>query len=81
LSGALRVVHAAHRSGERSASKLEEVARTHLAAAGIEEVDYVAIADPNTLEPLVHTEDGAIVAVAARVGRTRLIDNVILGAP
>lgn len=81
LSGALRAVELAHQSGERSATKLEEIARAHLAAAGIEDVDYVAIAHPSTLEPLVHAEDGAIVALAARVGRTRLIDNVILGTP
>lgn len=81
LSGALRAVQSAHALGERSATKLEEIARAHLAGKGIDEVDYVAVADPNTLEPLSHAGDGAIVALAARVGRTRLIDNVILGTP
>ena len=81
LSGALRAVQAAHQAGERSATRLEEVARAHLAGHGIDEVDYVAIADPNTLEPLTHADAGSVVAVAARVGRTRLIDNVILGTP
>jgi pantoate--beta-alanine ligase len=81
LSGALRAVQSAHQTGERSASRLDAMARAHLAAHGIDEVDYVAIADPNTLEPLTHADVGSIVAVAARVGRTRLIDNVILGTP
>lgn len=81
LSGALRAVQSAHASGERSATKLEEIARAHLAEKGIDAVDYVAVADPNTLEPLSHADAGAIVALAARVGRTRLIDNVILGTP
>jgi len=81
LSGALRAVQAAHQAGERSATRLEEIARAHLASHGIDEVDYVAIADPKTLEPLTHADAGAVVAVAARVGRTRLIDNVILGTP
>ncbi|HJU68686.1 MAG TPA: pantoate--beta-alanine ligase [Gemmatimonadaceae bacterium] len=80
LSGALRAVQDAHRSGERSAARLEEIARAHLAERGIDAVDYVAVADANTLEPLTHAEAGSIVALAARVGRTRLIDNVILGA-
>jgi pantoate--beta-alanine ligase len=80
LSGALRAVRAAHASGERSAAKLEEVARAHLTERGVDAVDYVAVADPNTLEPLVQAHDGAIVALAARVGRTRLIDNMILGS-
>ncbi len=79
LSGALRAVQAAHASGERSAVTLEEIARAHLAERGVEDVDYVAVADPNTLEPLAQADAGAIVALAARVGRTRLIDNVILG--
>ncbi len=81
LSGALRAVQAAHQSGERSATRLEELARAHLAEHGVDEVDYVAVADPETLEPLTHAEVGSIVALAARVGRTRLIDNVILGTP
>lgn len=80
LSGALHAVQAAHAGGERSAARLEEVARAHLAERGVEAVDYIAIADPDTLEPLVQAHAGAIVALAARVGRTRLIDNVILGS-
>lgn len=81
LSGALRAVQSANASGERSAAKLEEIARAHLAEKGIDDVDYVAVADPTTLEPLSHADAGAIIALAARVGRTRLIDNVILGTP
>lgn len=79
LSGALRAVHRAHESGERSAARLEEIARAHLAEYGVTDVDYVAVADPSTLEPLGRADVGSIVALAARVGRTRLIDNVILG--
>jgi pantoate--beta-alanine ligase len=81
LSGALRAVVRAHAAGERSAAALEAMARAHLAQHGITEVDYVALAHPRTLEPLVQADAGAIVAVAARVGRTRLIDNMILGGP
>ena len=81
LSGALRAVQTAHLSGERNAARLDAIARAHRAEHGIDEVDYVAIADPNTLEPVTQAEVGSIVALAARVGRTRLIDNVILGTP
>ena len=80
LSQALRAVQKAHTAGERRAAKLEEIARAHLTEQGITDVDYVAIADPRTLEPLAQAEAGTIVALAARVGRTRLIDNVVLGA-
>jgi pantoate--beta-alanine ligase len=80
LWGALRAVQRAYESGARSAATLEAVAREHLAGQGVADVDYVAIADPKTLEPLTHASAGTIVALAARVGRTRLIDNVILGS-
>jgi pantoate--beta-alanine ligase len=43
-------------------------------------LDYAAIVDPDTLLPLADTSRGALVAVAAWVGTTRLIDNLILGA-
>ena len=80
LSRALRAVQSAYAAGERSATTLDAIARAQLAERGITEVDYVAIADPTTLDPMSHANDGTIVALAARVGRTRLIDNVILGA-
>lgn len=80
LSQALRAVQKAHELGERRAARLEEIARAHLTEQGITDVDYVALADPRTLEPVAQAEPGTIVALAARVGRTRLIDNVILGA-
>ena len=41
-------------------------------------VDYVSIADPDSFEELEALERSAVVAVAARVGKTRLIDNLVL---
>jgi pantoate--beta-alanine ligase len=81
LSRALRAVQDAYDSGERSARALEQIARTQLTEHGVAEVDYVAVADPRTLEPLADAAEGTVVALAARIGRTRLIDNVILGGP
>jgi pantoate--beta-alanine ligase len=80
LSGALRAVQGAYQQGERSAAALETKARTYLEGRGVTEIDYVAIADPESLEPVTQATDGTVVAIAARVGRTRLIDNVILGS-
>ena len=79
LSTALRAAADAYAAGERSGEALEKVARTQLAQHGIDDVDYVAVADPRTLEPVSRVAEGTVVAVAARVGRTRLIDNIILG--
>jgi pantoate--beta-alanine ligase len=41
--------------------------------------EYIAVADPDTLEPVAVADAGTVVMLAVRVGRTRLIDNVILG--
>jgi pantoate--beta-alanine ligase len=43
------------------------------------EPEYIELVDPDTLETLDEGRDGAVLAIAARVGETRLIDNVILG--
>jgi len=44
-------------------------------------LDYFEIVDPDTLDPVEHISRPALAAVAARVGSTRLIDNIILGLP
>ena len=41
-------------------------------------VDYISVVDPDTLEDVADVRGGALVAVAAFVGSTRLIDNVVL---
>jgi pantoate--beta-alanine ligase len=43
-------------------------------------LDYAVVVDPNTLLPVVDTAHGALVAVAAFIGKTRLIDNIVLAA-
>jgi pantoate--beta-alanine ligase len=42
-------------------------------------VDYLAIVDANTLLPVTSADTGTLVAVAAHVGSTRLIDNFLVG--
>jgi pantoate--beta-alanine ligase len=79
LSRALRGARSQWDAGERDAATLERAGRTVLADAGVAEVDYFAVADAESLEPTTHAAEGALVMVAARVGRTRLIDNVRLG--
>ena len=51
-------------------------ARNALAAAGFTDIDYVALVDAATLEPLDVVVGEARLAAAARLGRTRLIDNI-----
>jgi pantoate--beta-alanine ligase len=42
------------------------------------EPEYLALVDPDTMEPVTHLHASALLAVAAHVGSTRLIDNLIL---
>ena len=69
-------------TGERSAARVRDaVRRVWRAYPGVRE-DYVAVVDARSLEPLTTLASGrrALVAVAARVGRARLIDNFEWGA-
>jgi pantoate--beta-alanine ligase len=80
LSRALRAIERSFAGGERDASSLDWLARGVLSEESDVRLDYLAIVDPETLEPAPTARDGTVVAIAARVGATRLIDNVILGA-
>jgi pantoate--beta-alanine ligase len=79
LPAALRECEALFASGERD----PEVYRQRLHRAGGNGVflEYGEVVDPATLEPVQRVDAGAVCAVAARVGTTRLIDNAILGQP
>ncbi len=62
--------------GERDSRTAVAAARGELAAHDLE-AEYLEIVDPDTLEPVKRVERPVLVALAARVGRARLIDNVI----
>jgi pantoate--beta-alanine ligase len=79
ISRALRAVTAAYRAGERRAAALESVMQEAFRLSPGLAVEYIAIADPGTMEPVDRVGPETVVAVAARAGGTRLIDNVILG--
>jgi pantoate--beta-alanine ligase len=54
----------------------ESEAKRHLIAAGFSSVDYVAIRDAETLQPIVDLARPARILAAAWLGKTRLIDNM-----
>jgi len=64
--------------GERKADKLIAAAKKVVAEESSVRLDYFDIVDGDTLEPLPDTAAGALAAVAAHVGETRLIDNIVL---
>jgi pantoate--beta-alanine ligase len=80
LSRALQAVQAAFDAGERDVAKLESAGKLAMAAEPSVRLDYLSIVDPDTLEPANDFKRPALVAVAAWVGSTRLIDNRILNS-
>ena len=79
LSRALFAMRDAFRHGERRVESLLSSGRDVIDRERSVTIDYLAIADPVTLEPVEDADNGSVAMVAARIGRTRLIDNVVLG--
>jgi pantoate--beta-alanine ligase len=75
LSRALRAAEAAIGAGERDAAAIGATAR---AAMGDVEPEYLALVDPDSFQPVQNLNGRVLVAVAARIGDTRLIDNTII---
>jgi pantoate--beta-alanine ligase len=75
LSHGLRAAEAAVAGGERDAAAIAAAARAAMDAL---EPEYVALVDPDSFEPVQNVNGRVLVAVAARVGATRLIDNTII---
>ena len=64
--------------GRPAAAALQEIEQ-RLLAAGFAQVDYIALCDGETLAPLAAARPGSRLFAAARIGRTRLIDNWPVG--
>ena len=79
LSRALFLAEEMYAGGERKATEIRSAMRALLDATPLVTTDYVTVANPESLEELDLIQGGALVAVAARVGSTRLIDNILLG--
>jgi pantoate--beta-alanine ligase len=79
LPAALNAAHERAAAGERSTAALLNAAHERLHAFGVEP-EYVALVDRDTLEPLEELTDEGLLALAARIGEVRLIDNAVLTA-
>lgn len=79
LSAALALAQRAWGGGERRAERLLNVVRDTLRMYPGVAADYIAVCDPVHMAPVDDAPAGTIIALAARVGSTRLIDNVVLG--
>jgi pantoate--beta-alanine ligase len=80
LSRSLRRAQEMVEDGETTASRVRAAMEEMIAAEPLVAVDYVSVADDETLEEIERIKGPALALVAARVGTTRLIDNVRLKA-
>ena len=78
---ALAKAKAAYKEGERSGARLTELVKSTIESEPRARVDYVSVADADTFEKIEKIEERPVlIAVAAYLGKTRLIDNTVLNA-
>ncbi len=78
LSRALQLAADQIAAGQRQTQPIVAEMHALFAAAGITEIDYIALADPETLTPVAAIHDRVVALIAAKVGGTRLIDNRVI---
>jgi len=78
LSQALNWAREQVAAGERNVATLTEGMRQRITAAGPCVIDYVSIVDADELTPKQRVEGNCLIALAVRIGRTRLIDNIVV---
>ena len=81
LYRSLRAAEKAYLSGERSAENIRQIMSETIADEPLASAQYVSCADLLTLTELETITNGALLSMAVYVGKTRLIDNWILGKP
>jgi pantoate--beta-alanine ligase len=77
---ALKKVEELYERGEQSVSVLEKTMQGVLRSDPAIQIDYAVIVDSETLEPIEILENNGVALIAVRIGNTRLIDNLVLGA-
>jgi len=79
LFKALSLAKQLWQDGEKDADKIRCQMTSLTQEEPLAQIDYVSIADSNTLEELKHINCPALASLAVRIGKTRLIDNMLLG--
>jgi pantoate--beta-alanine ligase len=78
LNRALEAAAAAVRHGERRTEVLESLLAAEVGSESLARLQYAAAVDPETLVPVIRPGGAVLLALAAVIGKTRLIDNVIV---
>lgn len=80
IHNALLAARDRFQGGESDPAALEGAARAVLESVPELAIQYVCVVDETTLRPPIRVQPGNVLAVAVRLGSTRLIDNVVFGA-
>jgi pantoate--beta-alanine ligase len=81
LYGAIKLVQDRWTTGERDAGRLLSAARELILAEPAASIDYLELRDSTTLETVTTVSKTTLMALAVKIGSTRLIDNTVLGDP
>jgi len=79
LNRSLNAAKEAFESGERQAEKLRAIVTQTINAEPLAQLEYISCAHPETLLELEGNIEKALLSMAARLGKTRLIDNMVIG--
>jgi len=77
LHQALQAAHELFQAGERTPTRFIEIMTDRIIREPDAVPDYISLVDPDSLEPLQEVNDRALAALAVRIGKTRLIDNML----
>lgn len=80
LSRSLKMAAALARNGETRRAPFIETVQAEIARAPLARLDYVSLCHPVSLEEVETVRDGAVLALAVRIGKARLIDNAVIRA-
>jgi pantoate--beta-alanine ligase len=78
LHAALSLAKALVKQGVRDSRRIMQAMRKKIMSVEPARIDCLAVVDPNNLKPIRKLENTALIAVAVRIGKTRLIDNVLI---
>ena len=78
LYRALSKARAAYEQGERQGDRLRQIVEETIAAEPLARPDYASAANPDTLAEVGYIDDGVLLSAAVFIGKTRLIDNMLL---
>lgn len=79
LSRSLKKAEAAYEAGEKSVAALKKIVREEIAGESMAVIDYVELYSFDELKEIETVSGESLLAIAVKIGKTRLIDNIIIG--